>query len=393
MRKFYFNLGSGAIVALVTYCIFFYFQISFAQDIDKGLQVIVDTTKNKLTLENNNEIISSMNEKIEFMKLYVFESQKNLDSWLKLLVFILSLLIGYSIFTGLKARELAKQELSEIWRIKEDIKLVAKDVEDRLRYVKEQITLIEKTALSAKSIESQMAEQLNDIGIKADLELNSIQKKVIDEVILKTKDDLQKSGIDAFKNLYYAKALKAGSISNWDESLRLWNTFIDLDDNNSISYFQRGLAYSNIGRYDKENITLLDKALVDYNEALRLEYHKPESIFNNIGVVYRVKREFESAIEYFDKGIKIRLNKVNEGKQTSEMHDLAQLYLNRGIAHRSMKNFESALSDINKSMSLRENYGNAYYSRGLTYKMMDKMKEADVDFAIAKEIGYEVKQT
>lgn len=207
MKKLHRNLTVGIASIIIIYGIFFACQTIFAQSFNRKQDTKADSIIRQEILKLNNEVIQRLDLKVELMEKYVDAGQKNLDLWLKLLAFILTVFIGFSVYSGLQAREKAKDELAEIRFIKEDIGRAANEAEDRLKQVKDKITEIENSAVSAKDIKDKLTLQLDELSQKKDLVLNVSQTKLIDETIYKSKEDLQKTGIETLKNLYLAKAL------------------------------------------------------------------------------------------------------------------------------------------------------------------------------------------
>jgi tetratricopeptide (TPR) repeat protein len=309
MIRLYLKFSIGIATIFFIYAIFFVVQNNFQENYYKRQQALTDSITKQAILKLNNEVVLSIDEKVGNMEKYVNTSQKNLDFWLKLLTFILSILIGYSIFSGLKTREMAKEELVEIRRIREDINREANNAEDRLKIVKDQISQIENNAVHAKKLEEQMTQQLNELGSKSDIVLDEVQKKRLDELISQTKGDIQKSGIEAIKNLYYAKSLKAQDESRWEDVIRLTNSFIDLDESNEMAFFIRGFAFYHLWKSDKGNKSIWDKALKDYNEVIRLNPTNYKCI-NNRGTLYFDAQYNNEAIIDYTEAIRLDSRKV-----------------------------------------------------------------------------------
>jgi len=312
------RLNFGILAGVLVFFIFSLSQINLAQTFTKNKKALQNSVDSQSISKQHSEEIKTLTQKVNDMEKYVNEShkyvessQKNLDLWLKYLAFTLSVLIGYSIFNGLKSRDLAKEELAEIRRIKEDIKRVTNDAEDRLKSVKEQILEIETTAASAKTIENKMTEQLNEIGSKAGVTLDEKQKKIIEDSINKAQEDLQKSGIEAFKNLYLAKSLKAQDDKKWEEVIRLTNAYLDLDDVNSTVYARRGFAYYKLNETKPDN-SAWENAMLNCQEVLKLT---PEETWahGTIGVLYVLRKDYTKAIESLTQAISLSKNDRGRG--------------------------------------------------------------------------------
>lgn len=339
MNHFYKNIILGVVVSMTIFLIFIVCQNNFAMDNKMKSEVnSVSNINEQLQTNQENEKIKSIEIKVDYISKYVNDSQKNLDLWLKLLTFILSVLMGYSIFAGLKGRELAKEELNEIRRIRGEISKEAESAADRLKDVKKQIELIENTASNAKTIEKEMKEKLNELANKEDVILNESQIKVLDDTISKTKEDLQKTGIDALKNLYLAKIIKNYSEKNWEETLRLCFCYLDYDENNDDVLFKRGRAYYELYKVTKADKTFLSKAILDYNKVISINPN------NNIA------------------------------------------FNNRGTVYRFLEKYDYALKDYDESIRLKPNYSLTYSNRALVYGKLGKENEAQADIAYAKQL-------
>jgi tetratricopeptide (TPR) repeat protein len=341
MKKLYLKLAISIVCMLVLYGIVFFIQNSFAQNLNTKQQDISGNLNRVAFQEINNRAIQNLEIKVENMEKYVEASQKNLDMWLKLLTFILSVLIGYSIFTGLKARELAKEELLDLRRIKDDVKRSANDAEDRLKNILTQITKIEQAASRAQKIEESMSLKLSEFSSKEDIVLNETQKKILDETISTTKEELKKSGIDAIKNLYYAKSVIATNEKNWEDVIRLMNAYIDLDDSNGAAFFRRGYAYSKLSDLKKtiRNDELRNKSISDYTKSISLN-PQHTSALNNRGYQYIKAKKFNEAISDFSEVIRI-----------NPKHILA--YHNRANAYRDTQKITESDKDFAKEKELQ----------------------------------------
>lgn len=353
MKKLYIGITSGTIL----FIIFLLNQNNFAQEqkndinklkanINKEIKILRNENTNKDELiRANNEAMHNLEQKVRDMEKYINEShkyieasQKNLDLWLKYLAFTLSILIGYSIFTGIRTHERAKDELDKLKAIGEEIKTSSRNAKIKLRKlnkVSELITEVENTAKNTKKLESEATQKLNEFANKETISLNDLQIKAIDETINKTKDELQKGGIEAFKNLYFGKALKAVSEKKWDEVIRLLTAYIDLDDSNIRAFLHRAYAFVNLSKFDN--------ALADYNEAIKID-HESYKAYNNRGTTYLRMKKYDKAILDYTESIRIN-------------PEYALAYSNRADAHSSMGNTVAAEQDLEiaKKINLEKN--------------------------------------
>lgn len=98
------------------------------------------------------------------------------------------------------------------------------------------------------------------------------------------------------------------------------------------SYTGLGLALSDMKHYDKAleyfNLSLEQIALMENDKAYNdnLIRHFRASSFNNTGIIYEYKKEYATAISYYDKGLKVN------GLRSTYPHVYAMLLSNRAYA-------------------------------------------------------------
>ena len=121
------------------------------------------------------------------------------------------------------------------------------------------------------------------------------------------------------------------------------NTVPDLQ--NHIFYNNRGIDYGEKGEYDL--------AIKDFDKAIEL---KPDYAlaYNNRGAVYRSKGEYDQAIEDCNKAIQLK-------------PDYAEPYSNRGSAYRNKGEIDQAIEDYDIAIKLKPNFVEAYYNLGIAY--------------------------
>ncbi|WP_049779242.1 tetratricopeptide repeat protein [Rhodomicrobium vannielii] len=124
----------------------------------------------------------------------------------------------------------------------------------------------------------------------------------------------------------------------------------------ALAYHWRGYNYKNKGDYDR--------AIVDLNEAIRLD-PKDAKAYSNRGDAYDNKGEYDRAIA--DHSEAIRLDPKN-----------SNAYTHRGNAYRDKGEYGRAIADFNEAIFLDPQYAFTYYNRGNAYR--DK---SDYDRAIA----------
>ena len=128
-----------------------------------------------------------------------------------------------------------------------------------------------------------------------------------------------------------------------------------LSPDEPVFYNNRGIDYGEKGEYDL--------AIKDFTKAIEL---KPDYAFayNNRAAVYRSKGKHDLAIEDCNKAIQLK-------------SDYAEPYSNRGAAYRNKGDYERAIRDYDKAIKLKPNFVQAYYNRGLAYH-----EKGELDIAI-----------
>jgi len=225
----------------------------------------------------------------------------------------------------------------------------------------------------------------------------------------------------------------------WKDALTLWNDFFEKygdRPNISLAYSNRGNAYMDAGN--------LDRAVQDYNEAVRLDPSYVDAI-NNRGNAFNSKGEFDRAIAdyntvlsirplhaeahynrgnaYIYKGdyqqaIKdyteaIRINPAyaeaynNLGNSLSDTGNsegalplytaaikikplFPEAYANRGNCLGKLGRFEEAVSDYTQAIRINPRYAQAYLARANAYLMLQRYPEAWRDVEQIRRLGYQV---
>ena len=93
----------------------------------------------------------------------------------------------------------------------------------------------------------------------------------------------------------------------------------------------------------------------------RLRRKDRADAYNNRGVAYGGKGDYDRAIADFDKAIQLK-------------PDYADAYDNRGVAYGSKGDYDRAIADYDKAIQLKPDYADAYYNRGArsTHRLRQK---------------------
>jgi tetratricopeptide (TPR) repeat protein len=168
---------------------------------------------------------------------------------------------------------------------------------------------------------------------------------------------------------------------------------------NADVYIHRGRAYANKGD--------LGKAIVDYNEAIRLN---PRSAYAHHcrGVAYERMREYgkeiadedevirldpQYAIAYCARGLAYGAMRQYDKEIADESEAIrfdprnAIAYCDRGCAYMQMAHFEKAIADFSEAIRLDPKDAEAYANRGWIYAHLGETRKADADYSEAKRLG------
>jgi tetratricopeptide (TPR) repeat protein len=240
----------------------------------------------------------------------------------------------------------------------------------------------------------------------------------------------------------------------WYDSISLWNNDIEKHPANPVSYFYLGQEYyskfeTEINPKDQKRYqdsaqicfmasierkpdyinpivclaelqratNQIDAAKATYFQAMRInEAHttnkiqnKDESVFLGLGVIYSIKRQYDSAEYCFKEALRLKAyfpeaysNYANfldiTGKQDSSLKyyaiaisqnpDAVIPYMNRARIMMLQNKPEPAIADYNKVIALKPEKADAYYLRSKAYNALGKKQQALQDVEKAKALGY-----
>ncbi len=129
------------------------------------------------------------------------------------------------------------------------------------------------------------------------------------------------------------------------EAAEYFSEALRLDPDHAFTYYNRGIAYNNLGQYQR--------AIEDYDQTIRLD---PGDAFayNNRGVTYCMQGQYRRAIKDCDQAIRLD-------------PDYAETYNVRGIAYYNLGQYRRAIEDYDQAIRLDPDYANAYHVRGIAY--------------------------
>jgi len=134
----------------------------------------------------------------------------------------------------------------------------------------------------------------------------------------------------------------------------------------ATAFDNRGVAYRHKGQYDL--------ALEDYEQAIRLNPSNANA-YNNRGIVYRIKGEYARAIADYDEAIWLKNG------------DYPAAYYNRALAYADKGEYELSLRDFDVVMRFNPRNALALYARGLTLLKKGDTEAGEIDIDAAKAIN------
>jgi tetratricopeptide (TPR) repeat protein len=114
----------------------------------------------------------------------------------------------------------------------------------------------------------------------------------------------------------------------------------DKGDKLAEAFNNRGIGYRLKGEYER--------AIQDYNQAIKLNA-KFAAAYNNRGVAHDGKGDYDRAIADYDQAIKLKPS--------------AEAYFNRGNAHLGKSHYDHAIDDYNQAIKLKADFAAAFDNR------------------------------
>jgi len=199
--------------------------------------------------------------------------------------------------------------------------------------------------------------------------------------------------IEAYFNL--GKAQKA--LKKYEDALCSYSKCISLNIHYADAYNNRGSVYL-------ENLQEPEKALIDFQNFLKIQPNVWNG-FYNIANCYSELKEYEEAIKHYDRALELNPNNPDihlscgvtyykleqyEEALKSYGHALelnpnnADVHFSRGVTYYELGQYEEALKSYDHAIELCPNQANVYSNRGIVFKSLKRYEEAfkNIDFAI-----------
>ena len=195
-----------------------------------------------------------------------------------------------------------------------------------------------------------------------------------------------------YARAYYNRGLAYDDLGQYQRAIVDYNEVIHLKPKNAVAYHNRGLAYDNLGQHQR--------AIEDYNEAMRLQPNDAITYYNR-GRAYADVGQYQRAIEDLNEAIRLQPNdadaylfrgciysKLNQNQQSIEDYNQAILlkpddataYNNRGYEYNNIGQYQRALTDSNEAIRLKPDYAAPYKNRGNSYRYLGQYQQAIKNF-------------
>ena len=205
----------------------------------------------------------------------------------------------------------------------------------------------------------------NNVLEQSKTQLKFVEKEAeqsIKNIKEETKIETKKLVDESNKYIQISNLFNLGSnaINTKDYKLaeKYFSDIINLDNNNSTAYNNRGITKQFQGKYSE--------AILDYDKAIRLKPNDAD-FYNNRGFSKHSQSKYDEAILDYNKAIELNPNS-------------SEAYNNRGFSEHSQGKYDESILDYNKAIELNPNYSEAYNNRGFSKYSQGKYDEAILDY-------------
>jgi len=172
--------------------------------------------------------------------------------------------------------------------------------------------------------------------LRTSLEPDDIQKK--DELIKQFRETSRGLTAVEWIDKAFALLMKGGHFTDPKLALDYLGKAIQLAPNYGDAYFNRGVAYGNLGQYHQ--------AIAEYSQAIRLDANQADA-FNNRGNEYNNLGQYQQALGDYNRAIQLDSNN-------------ADAFSNRGVVYSKLKQYPKAIEDYKQAIRLDPDHAPAY---------------------------------
>ncbi|MBN2395126.1 MAG: tetratricopeptide repeat protein [Candidatus Atribacteria bacterium] len=170
---------------------------------------------------------------------------------------------------------------------------------------------------------------------------------------------------------YYQRGLLFSLLRKYEAAIQDYSKVIELIPNYAMAYLKRGNDYNCLGNYEA--------AINDFNKAIELNPEDADA-YKFRGDSYKCNGKYEASIIDYTKAIELK----PEDKEDA-FHGLFYwiTYSDRGTAYLCLKNYEAALKDYSKALEIIPDDPDIYGKRGYVYSEQGNLQAALKDYTIA----------
>jgi tetratricopeptide (TPR) repeat protein len=240
------------------------------------------------------------------------------------------------------------------------------------------------------------SEELNIVYRKLGDECS--QKGEYDAAIINYNQALQLQPQDS--DTYYKRGLVRYQLGDYDGAIADYTQAISINPNHAKAYNKSGLARYQIGDYEG--------AIADYTQAIRIAPNDAVAYKNRANIRYYIG-DNQGAIEDYAQAIKIYPNSDYKNSKRTHSHPQigdyqgaieisfqeieissndADAYKNRGNFRSSLGDYEGAITDYTQAIKINPNDSDAYYNRGNARHDLGDYEGAIADYTETIKINY-----
>lgn len=200
-------------------------------------------------------------------------------------------------------------------------------------------------------------------------------------------------------------------VDTWQNSDTLWSNVIELHPKTEQPRSIRGNFYGKKASSSKtaeEQKIYLDKAFVDFQEAIRLGTQRAD-VYEGIGNIHGMRQQLQEALNSYSEAIRLNAKKGSVyfnravtytmlGQYANAIQDyntaeqlypekIAQVRTNRGIAYINNQQYQAALADLNYMLQIDPNNFAHYANRGVCNMKLGNKAAAMQDFQKALQLN------